>query len=310
MKSLTRKVFTVAAAATFGLAFVGAALADSDADGQAGAKGLFFRQLEKPSENINTGLRYWIELRRGNAVSHVSSKTQFKTNDSIRFHVKSNIDGYAYILLSSGSRGEQSVLFPDQKVGETNKVTHGKEYVLPNDGYLTFDENPGVEKLTLLLSREPMDAQAYLSKPKEAVTMIASAETGSKDLVPTKIYVSYNAPKADVQLIASQPPVTNPLAHVESKTDVKPVAANDHKAEVKHAKSDTKKSQTPAKVHRSHVSEAPKANLEVAEPKVHHAHHAVANNNPANSGDDEGTVTVVSEESSGILHVDVALQHI
>lgn len=139
--------------------------------------------------------------------------------------------------------------------------------------------------------------------------MIASAETGSKDLVPTKIYVSYNAPKADVQLIASQPPVTNPLARVE-KSDVKPVTVNDHKAEVKPAKSETKKSQTPAKVHRSHVSEAPKANVEPVEPKVHHAHHAVANNNPTNSGDDEGTVTVVSEESSGILHVDVALQHI
>lgn len=308
---LTRRIFTLAASAVVGCSYVCAALnspARADVDGgMAGAKGLFFQQLDKPGENLNTGLRYWIELKRGNSVTRVTNKTQFHTNDSIRFHVRSNIDGYAYILLSSGSRGEQSVLFPDPKINESNKVTHGKEYVMPGDGYLTFDENPGVEKLTLLLSREPMDAQAYLSKPRQEVTMIASAETGSKDLVPTKIYVAYNPPKPEVQLIASQPAPTTPVRRNESKTDVKPVEHKAGRTEKSDGKDDSK---SEAKNESKNVSKGKGHSHKVV--STHRTPVAIRSSSApaATSSDDEGTTTVVSEESSGILHVDVALQHI
>lgn len=320
--SLLSKFFTVAAAATISISGVALkAKADIGQD-ESGAKGLFFEQLQKPNENLNTGLRYWIELKRGNIVTRVNNKQAFRTGDSIRFHVRSNIDGYAYILLSSGSRGEQAVLFPDAAAGESNKVNHGKEYILPGNGYLTFDENPGVEKLTLLLSREPMDAQAYLSKPKEAVTMIACADSGSKDLVPTKIYVAYNPPKPEVQLIASQPTTEKVEKSEKSEKSGKSEKSNKTESATKtggktesHSggKTGTKSDTAKSKVKTSKVSE--KTSEKVSEhPHTTHVHHTpVANSSPASQnagGDDEGTTTVVSQESSGILHVDVALQHI
>ncbi len=160
--------------------------------GMEGAKGLFLAQLESPEKSLNTGLQYWIELHRDGKTQRVSNKFAFKSGDQIKFHVTSNIDGYAYILLKSGSRGESSVLFPDASTTDNNRVQRGKDYVLPESDFLTFDENPGTEKLSLLLSRTPIDAQAYLSNPADAPTLIASAMTGSKDLIPQRVLVHYN----------------------------------------------------------------------------------------------------------------------
>lgn len=193
-----KRTIAVLTAALMPLALASVATAQ-DGDKLEGAKGLFFEQLQKPTEKINTGVQYWIELKRDNQVLKVSNKHNFAANDHIRFHVKANIDGYAYILLKSGSRGEQSVLFPDPKSAEDNQVARGQDYVLPSDGWLTFDENPGTEQVTLLLSRTPIDATAYLNSTGQEVTLIASANTGSKDLVPSTIQIAYQPIVAKVE---------------------------------------------------------------------------------------------------------------
>ncbi|MFA6209123.1 MAG: DUF4384 domain-containing protein [Candidatus Obscuribacterales bacterium] len=297
---LIRKSCAVSLAVALGVAFSTGVYAQE----QCGAKGLFFEQLDKPSESLNTGLRYWIELKRGNNVTRVSNKFQFKTNDSIRFHVRSNIDGFAYILLSSGSRGEQSVLFPDSKGDENNKVDRGKDYALPSDGYLTFDENPGLEKLTLLLSRSPMDAQAYLSKPQKEVTMIASAQTGSKDLVPARIYVSYNAPKveAPVFLPATKPEKVTKIERVEKVEKTEKIAKAGH-----HKVTQTTKVEHVEKVTQVAAADDKPKSARKTPVKVKHV---IASSSTGAPKEEEGTVTVVSQQSSGVLHVDVALQHI
>lgn len=193
-----KRTIAVLTAALMPLALASVATAQ-DGEKLEGAKGLFFEQLQKPTEKINTGVQYWIELKRDNQVLKVSNKHNFAANDHIRFHVKANIDGYAYILLKSGSRGEQSVLFPDPKSTEDNQVARGQDYVLPSDGWLTFDENPGTEQVTLLLSRTPIDATAYLNSTGQEVTLIASANTGSKDLVPSTIQIAYQPIVAKVE---------------------------------------------------------------------------------------------------------------
>src|SRR5271169_2328622 len=78
-----------------------------DADRFKDAKGLFFEQLSKPSESLNLGMTYWIERVRKGKTEKVNNKSPFYSGDQIKFHVKSNVDGFAYILLKSGSRGEQ-----------------------------------------------------------------------------------------------------------------------------------------------------------------------------------------------------------
>src|ERR1700733_2217267 len=85
-----------------------------------GAKGLYFNQLKNPTENLNLGMTYWIERVRKGKTEQVSNKTPFYSGDQIKFHVRPNVDGFAYILLTSGSQGEQSVLFPNDKLKEDN----------------------------------------------------------------------------------------------------------------------------------------------------------------------------------------------
>jgi hypothetical protein len=245
---------------------------------EEGAKGLFFEQLESPYKSMNTGVQYYIELVRDGKKIKVTNKYGFQNGDKIKFHVKSNIDGYAYILLKSGSRGEQSVLFPNQ--GDDNKVKRGDDYVIPSDGFLTFDENPGTEKVSLVLSRMPIDAQAYLSTPVEAPTLIASASTGSKDLIPSRVLVHYSDSPAPVK-IASKPKSEPKTTFVEPvKMEHKPTArvvASNKKKEAKPVAGDSSPSKIASK----------KSNR-----------------------DDDGMVTVVSELPGNVLHVDVDLHHI
>jgi len=282
-----------------------AELGSGSDDDMSGAKGLFFEQLEKPSQNLNTCIRYSIELKRNGKTQRVSNKFQFRTGDSIRFHVTSNINGFAYILLSSGSRGEQSVLFPDESTKETNRVERGKEYVMPGKGFLTFDENPGTEKLTLLLSRSPINASAYMQKHDRPVTMIASAETGAKDLVPARIYVAYNTPRLDGAALNSlSGSGSNSSTTVSSSSSAATESASTSK-KVKTTKvAETKKE--PVKSHK--VKTASAAGNAGAGSGV-----AAAANRVIASGkvkEDDAATTVVSADSDGMLHVDVALEHL
>lgn len=271
-----KRTIAVLTAALMPLALSSYALAQ-DGEKLEGAKGLFFEQLQKPSEKINTGVQYWIELKRGSQVLKTSNKQNFQANDHIRFHVKANIDGYAYILLKSGSRGEQSVLFPDPKSAEDNQVARGQDYVLPSEGWLTFDENPGTEQVTLLVSRTPIDATAYLNSTGQEVTLIASASTGSKDLVPSTIQIAYQPIAAKVE---AAPPAR--------QTAVEPKTTKTSNAKV-NKKTNGSGSSTSTKRHQqSHGTTAVAAK-------------------PAKN--DEGVTTVVSTTPKNILHVDVALQH-
>ncbi|MDZ4837744.1 MAG: DUF4384 domain-containing protein [Candidatus Melainabacteria bacterium] len=249
-----------------------------------GAKGLFFEQLDSPFKSLNTGVQYYIELHRDGHQTKVTNKYGFKNGDKIKFHVKSNVDGYAYILLKSGSRGEQSVLFPDPGTGDDNKVKRGSDYVIPATGFLTFDDNPGTEKVSLVLSRTPIDAQAYLSTPVVAPTLIASALTGAKDLIPSRVLVHYsdankNGGDAPVKIASNLPKA----ARFDPKTTVVEPIKMEHKASTPKAKK-------------------PSAKTDVI---------ASASGSRKNSkGEPEGLVTVVSELPGNVLHVDVDLHHI
>lgn len=156
-----------------------------------GAKDLFYRQISNQSQILNTGMQYWIELKRQGKQRRVSNKFAFKTGDSIRIHVTSNTDAFAYIVLKEGSAGEQSVLFPDPNYRDNNKLKSGVDYSLPQDGAMTFDKNPGTERLILLLSRTPIDAHKYLNDKNKAHVVIAAHRDGAKDLVPGTVVLAY-----------------------------------------------------------------------------------------------------------------------
>lgn len=197
-----------------------------------GAKNLFYRQIEQPTSSINTGLQYWIELKRGGKVLNVSNKFAFKSGDKIRIHVKSNIDGYAYVMLLEGSRGEQSVLFPDPQFHDNNKVRANHDIPIPAEGFLAFDQNPGTEKLVLLLSRTQIDAVKYVADKARARVQIAAVPNGSKDLIPGSVVLAYadqDNTKANSVTPSSQGSQSSPDPN--DKPDTNTVAANNENAD-------------------------------------------------------------------------------
>ena len=198
-----------------------------------GAKGLFFEQEKNPTTKMNVGLQYWFELRRdGEDTERVGNKFAFQSGDRIKIHVKPNIDGYAYILLKSGSQGEHSVLFPDAKAKENNRVIHGQDVALPTDGWIAFDENPGVETVGILVSRSPVDANAYLKVPDKQRVLIACADTGSKDLVPVKILLAYASTTKEEE--APRDPAGN-KGNATTATTTSPKPKNDKQTKIKTA---------------------------------------------------------------------------
>jgi hypothetical protein len=224
-------------------------------------------------------MQYWIELHRGKQVLHANHKTAFESGDRIAFHVRPNIDGYAYIVLKSGSKGEQAVLFPDAKTQEENRVQAGKEFVLPSDGMLAFDKNPGTEKLSVVLSRTPIDAQAYLGAPStNSAQLVASADiSGSKDLIPTQVLVSYNEPSIGA-------------GH-----------SGAHDAQT-----------ATGKVTKTGTGTNSPANTTSAQPLTHRIHpkaHATLASANVDKALIPCAVTVVYKDPSGVLAVDVSLMH-
>jgi hypothetical protein len=125
------------------------------------AKDMFFDQLDAPKEEINTGLKYWIQLRHGGKISLVDNRKAFESGDEIRFLLVPNINGYAYIVLKKGSTGQEKVLFPN-KYEPSGKVVAGRQYILPSKGYLQFDKNKGTEFVGLVVSRHPLSASSLL----------------------------------------------------------------------------------------------------------------------------------------------------
>jgi hypothetical protein len=276
----------------------------SDSDKWSYAKGLFRKQLDQPKEALNIGLHYWVELTRKGTSQRVSNKYAFKSGDQMQFHIRPNIDGYAYVVLRSGSRGETAVLFPDPAHGDNNRVEHGIDYALPSGSEsFEFDQNAGTEKITLLLSRSPINAQAYLAKPSDSPTVIASAITGSKDLVPSQVFVAYATPHE-----SGPPPAT------ESAKKITPATHVTYKKE-KGEKKSTVASNTVA-TDDSIESKAPKkhkttAHTTTASTTTTVTKHETAVHTAAASdaNDDAGITSVIKKTPDGVLFVNVDLDH-
>lgn len=143
-------------------------------------------------------LSYWIELLRDGKYYRTNNKMAFKTGDEIRFHFTPSVDGYVYMVMEESSQGNRMILFPEQKTansvqgtGTDNFLAGGRDKIIPTNSWLKFDEHPGVEKLGIFFSRQPIDNTGiYL--PQEQVAFISPTRDGSKDIVPTRMKLSYD----------------------------------------------------------------------------------------------------------------------
>lgn len=102
------------------------------------------------------GLRYSILKYAGDDdYIEVDPDTVFRSGDRIRIGVETNNDAYLYIVMR-GSSGTWKLVFPSSEIDEgDNRVRRGRSYEIPRRSRFVFDEQPGEEKLFLVLSRTP-----------------------------------------------------------------------------------------------------------------------------------------------------------
>lgn len=151
----------------------------------------FKHRLASQSPQIN----FWIELDRNGKVFRCNNKMQFKTGDKIRFHLIPQSDGYAYLVMKAGTTGKSDVLFPNSQYGTQNFLSRGKDYPIPATGWMEFDQHPGTEQLGLVFASEKVDVTPDSLKNRTMTAFVSADETGSKDLCPTRMKLSWDDPR-------------------------------------------------------------------------------------------------------------------
>ena len=114
-------------------------------------------RLVKSAEN-RLGLRCSIMLRNANNdYTEVTPGSVFHSGDHIRLSFLANEPGYFYVI-QQGSTGSWSPIFPPSNAGlDANKILAGQPQVVPSGSRaFQFDQNPGNEKLYIILSRTPI----------------------------------------------------------------------------------------------------------------------------------------------------------
>jgi len=138
-------------------------------------------------------ISYWIELYRGGKVYRCNNKIAFQSGDAIRFHIIPKTDGYAYLLMKQGSSGKRAILFPSAKTGNDNYLKSGADYPVPSADWLSFDNTPGIEKVSILFSHKKMLTGEEYKEPTN-LAFVSNDRSGAKDLVPTRMQLSWDDP--------------------------------------------------------------------------------------------------------------------
>lgn len=113
------------------------------------------------------GARVRVELDRDGRARFVSTRTVFRAGDKVRFHFAMNFPGYV-VVINQGSSGTRSLLFPYK--GVSNHIGRTADYTVPQgDGWFEFDDTPGTEQLTFIMSKREI----------EEVTQITTGAHGS-----------------------------------------------------------------------------------------------------------------------------------
>ncbi len=153
------------------------------------AKDMFYEELKGPAassaglgSSAGTTVAYCLELHRGSDPPVLcNNRYPFRSGDGIRLHLKTSAPRYAYIVLMQGSTGKKAILYPPPGSQESNRLEAGKEVLVPPHGLIKFDNNPGTERLGLLLTAEPLETSRALNTPTSSVD--ANSLTG----IPQKV---------------------------------------------------------------------------------------------------------------------------
>ena len=182
-------------------------LAGSEKTSSAGVEQPVGAKSDKTIKGAPLGLRYSIVKSTGGGQAvEVDPDTLFHSGDRIRLNIQSNDRGYLYIVMR-GSSGRWSLLFPSKEILEGNNlIEQGKQYEIPlGSVWFAFDEQPGTEKLFLVLARtaEP-DLDKLIDslrptgpspagpgkKPAGSVQVVSSVDDATVNKIRGQVYVA------------------------------------------------------------------------------------------------------------------------
>jgi hypothetical protein len=105
---------------------------------------------------VDSGRNPQIQLldERSQRVQTVSSQRAFYDGQRFRLAVKPPRTGYLYLLCQT-SQGEGRLLHPSAR-GGGNHIPAGRAVSFPQRGWFRFDQEPGTERLYLILSEQPI----------------------------------------------------------------------------------------------------------------------------------------------------------
>ena len=173
------------------------------------------------------GVRYTILKKIGDGQAETDADTVFHAGDHIRLAVETNDDGYLYVV-NRGSSGTWKVLFPSAEIKDgDNHIQRRQRCEIPSGYAFVFDEQPGEEKLFIVLSRQPepdLEGLIYSLGQKSAAPtdaqkpkmLLASAAFGddvigklrnayARDLIVEKVDNEQAGPKKEKAVYAVNP---------------------------------------------------------------------------------------------------------
>ncbi|MDZ4832333.1 MAG: alpha/beta fold hydrolase [Candidatus Melainabacteria bacterium] len=172
-----------------------------------------------------TALSYWIELKRNGKIFRCNNKTTFKSGDAIKFHVMSEVDGYAYVVLQQGSTGSKAVLFPSKETGEHNYLRNKQDYPLPYDDWLSFDDHPGLEKVRIMFSKNQISMDKFQKRNEQTkIAYISPDLDGAKDMIGTRMQLSWD--DSSPIIMPEEVKTTSAIASADNASQVRLVFDN------------------------------------------------------------------------------------
>ena len=108
-------------------------------------------------------LEILLEKREGANWLVVDPGLVFQQGDRVRFRVRTNFDGYLYVMNQSTS-GRSTLLFPGEDTGQKNHIEAGKDYLIPaTRGWFRITGPAGHEVVYWVAA--PVELQAPGAKP-------------------------------------------------------------------------------------------------------------------------------------------------
>lgn len=135
------------------------------------------------------GVQYWVDLQEPNGTTRrVTTSHVFHSGDGIKLQIKSKTAGYLYVFNQDAS-GTTTPLYPI-KGQPSDLIQPNVIRTIPSRGAIRFDNVPGTEKVTIALSKYPVNQLVPDSSPKgvtasynnEPYNDCASSGAGSKGM--------------------------------------------------------------------------------------------------------------------------------